>query len=120
MTETNENFTIDQATEDALSSLDGDGFEVVAGAAVGAGVAGVAAFKLGYAAGVKDAANACKKDPKAVLKDIRAMKGKKPKKGGILGTGIALQSPFRKVTVEEPKPQDAGTEGSNDSEANKE
>ena len=121
MTEMENNVTVEQATTDVLDSFDFDesGIEAIGGAVLGAGLAGTAGFKLGYTAGVKDAAAVTKKDPKKLLDDIRKLKGKKEKKGGILGTGWTVQNPFKKVE----KPEDTtskGTEDKKDSEADKE
>ena len=120
MTEMNEAMNaVETATSETLDSINFEegGFEALAGAAVGAGVAGTAGFKLGYAAGVRDAAGVSNKTPKALLDEIRTAKGKKPKRGGFLGTGWTIQSPFKKVEVEKPEDTTSkGTEGKKDSE----
>ena len=116
-----ENFDMEQASTEALNEInfDSNGVGMIEGAVAGGTVTGVVTWKLGYAAGVKDAAHAKKMDPKDMLKEIKKMKGEKKKKG-ITMFGYKLQSPFKKVEGSN-EPQEVTVkkaEEENDSKAN--
>lgn len=121
MSEMNETFNMEQATTETLNTdinFDANGIEMIGGAVAGAGITAVVAFKLGYAAGVKDAAHALKMEAKALLDKIKSMKGAVKK--GITLFGYKLQSPFKKVEgSKEPQAKNVAGEGSKDSGTDK-
>jgi hypothetical protein len=115
-----ENFDMEQATTEALDNinLDANGMEMVGGAVAGGTISGVLFYKLGYAAGIKDAAHAKKMEPKALLKEIKTMKGEKKKEKGFTLFGYKFQ--VNKVKdSKESDVTDVKNGGTNDSTTNK-
>lgn len=102
-----ENFNVEQATEEARNSelnFDANGMEMVGGAVVGGSISAIVAFKLGYAAGVKESAKAMKMESRAMLEKIKAMTGAKKK--GFTLFGYKFQAPLKKVEEGSKEPQE--------------
>lgn len=113
-----ENFDMEQATTEALDNInfDANGMEMVGGAVAGGTISGVLFYKLGYAAGIKDAAHAKKMEPKALLKEIKTVKGEKKKEKGFTLFGYKFQ--VNKVDSKESDVKDVKDGGTNDPTAN--
>lgn len=102
-----ENFNVEQATEEARNcelNFDANGMEMIGAGVVGGSISAIVAFRLGYAAGVKESAKAMKMEAKTMLEKIRTMTGAKKK--GFTLFGYKFQAPLKKVKEGSEEPQE--------------
>ena len=107
---------MEQAQNEILDggvNFDASGKDMIVGGAVSGGILGIVLYKVGYAAGIKDAAKAYGKDPKKALELIKSLRGEK--KGGIFGW--KFRSPVYK---DEPKVQETESDKNNNVEKEEE